>query len=123
MTREELDFTSQVCTTLRQSERLIKLGVKKETADCNMMLTIKGYQYRSGFDVNFYEKQNKNLGNYQPAWSLHRLLCMLSPDHIALLTLKILGKFIYRPEKMYREVINLIEQLIKSGNFPKKYLE
>jgi hypothetical protein len=118
-----MNLTSQVCTTLRQSERLIKLGVKKETADCNMMLTIKGYQYRSGFDMEVYLEQDKILGNYQPAWSLHRLLCMLSPDHIALLTLKILGKFIYRPEKMYREVINIIEQLIKSGDFPKEYLE
>lgn len=28
------NFKSQICTTREQSERLIALGLKKETADC-----------------------------------------------------------------------------------------
>ena len=29
-----MEFTSQVCTTKEQSERLLALGLKKETTDC-----------------------------------------------------------------------------------------
>ena len=31
----EMKFNSQICTTREQSERLIALGLKKETADCH----------------------------------------------------------------------------------------
>ena len=30
-----MKFTSQICTTKEQSEQLVALGLKKETADCH----------------------------------------------------------------------------------------
>ena len=30
----KFNFNSQICTTREQSERLLALGLKKETADC-----------------------------------------------------------------------------------------
>lgn len=32
-----LKFNSQICTTKDQSERLLALGLKRETADCVIM--------------------------------------------------------------------------------------
>lgn len=32
-----MEFNSQICTTKEQSERLLALGLKKETADCVIM--------------------------------------------------------------------------------------
>lgn len=91
-----MEFKSQVCTSVKQSKRLLKLGLKKETADF--------YYYAvQRFDGNEYE----NTGDYHccaildsddkkhfaylndtfdnevgeeyisyvvPAWSLHRLI-------------------------------------------------
>lgn len=31
---ESLKFNSQVCTTIKQSQHLLNLGLKPETADC-----------------------------------------------------------------------------------------
>lgn len=78
-----MNFKSQVCTTSKQSERLLALGLKKETADCNVMLTIRGEMYHIGFDMNRYRDMCFRYGldhNYQPAWSLHRLLKMLPQE-------------------------------------------
>lgn len=80
-----MNFKSQVCTTSKQSERLLALGLKKETADCNVMLTIRGEMYHIGFDMNRYRDMCFRYGldhNYQPAWSLHRLLKMLPQEVI-----------------------------------------
>ena len=43
MTNMETKFNSQICTSREQSERLLKLGLKKETAD--MMY----YQWSEGY--------------------------------------------------------------------------
>lgn len=75
-----MEFNSRICTTKEQSERLLALGLKKETADCNVMLTIRGEMYHIGFDMCRYRDYYFRYGrehNYQPAWSLHRLLEML----------------------------------------------
>lgn len=75
-----MEFNSRICTTKEQSERLLALGLKKETADCNVMLTIRGEMYHIGFDMCRYRDYYFRYGrehNYQPAWSLHRLLKML----------------------------------------------
>lgn len=95
-----MDFTSQICTTKEQSERLLALGLKKETADM-MLVRNFGYllnePYRAtvwdphtiSIHDNFQEfidsmtttlkgidKQYVNDG-YKPAWSLHRLIEMM----------------------------------------------
>ena len=80
-----MNFDSPICTTREQSERLLSLGVKKETADCNVMQTIRGELYYIGFDMLRYRDCCARYGrhhNYQPAWSLHRLLKMLPQEVI-----------------------------------------
>ena len=109
-------FTSQICTTREQSERLLALGLKKETADCNIMLTIRGCICKSGFDMQLYRDYCFRYGtdhNYQPAWSLHRLIEMLGVWYLEL----------WFNTDVYDQVITLIAERIEDGLFNKKYLE
>lgn len=80
----ELKFNSQVCTTIIQSQRLLDLGLKPETAD--MSLTVV-----CGAEIAQWVGELNNLGNIKvngidvpneeveniPAWSLHRLMEIL----------------------------------------------
>ena len=122
-----MEFNSQICTTEEQSKRLLALGLKKETADCNVMLTIRGERYHIGFDMCRYRDYYFRYGrehNYQPAWSLHRLLCLLPTEYIADIDFQqVMQDFVFRSQDMYDEVISCIETLIKEGYFYKEYLE
>jgi hypothetical protein len=105
---KELKFNSQICTTREQSERLLALGLKKETADmwyphfaktCPIPLVDETL---SSADI--------------PAWSLHRLIEMALKD------LYICGiSFVYNGE-VYEKVIGIIENQIHNELFPKQYL-
>lgn len=83
-----MEFTSQICTTKEQSERLLALGLKKETADMMYVVRVKDFR---GKDVpnavriyslcTWYKETSMNVGlekrEYIPAWSLHRIIEMM----------------------------------------------
>ena len=93
----EFNFKSQICTTKEQSERLLSLGLKKETADCYywqetepMYGEAAGIWHLETLDSKdsqeHFEYLDKNFGvcladdeehYFIPAWSLERLLEML----------------------------------------------
>ena len=133
-----MKFNSQICTSREQSERLLALGLKKETADMC-------YTYCNYSDRYELECRPPRLGDI-PAWSLHRLLCFL-PKHIQVydevwkfkrnLYLSIDEDFNIRYEEnidepcfdkifwaydIYQNCIDCIEWLIKQGYFNKEYL-
>lgn len=75
----ETKFNSQICTTREQSERLLVLGLKKETADMWRGFLVGGETLVPTEEVdlyNFYVEPT-------PAWSLHRLIEMM-PKNIAI---------------------------------------
>ena len=119
-----MDFNSQICTTRSQSERLLALGLKKETADmCWDTVTLHGTPVT-------YPSQEVWLDysiisdNHFPAWSLHRLLCLLPTEYIADIDFQqVMQDFVFRSQDMYDEVISCIETLIKEGYFDEEYLE
>ena len=127
-----MKFNSQICTTKEQSERLLALGLKKETADCQyaaLVVDWKGnpistpkwrfYDHNKGFIVQNFERMERI-----PAWSLHRLLCLLPTEYIADIDFqRIMQDFVFRSQDMYEEVISCIETLIEEGYFYKEYLE
>ena len=111
----ETKFNSQICTTREQSERLLKLGVKKETADMvhstivvldNLVDLISEHPWTARQEVTDY---------WYPAWSLHRLLCLYNCHYL---------EFMGEEEiaSVYDVVIEAIESAITGGYFNEKYL-
>lgn len=127
----EFNFKSQIATTTEQSERLIALGLKKETADMvHRSIGITPF--------NVWDKQEIE-DNFYPAWSLHRLIEMMPFDVIpeggfdncfTLIknypkgySVEYDGFSYYHKENIYDTIIEGIEHLIKEGYFNKEYLE
>lgn len=117
-----MKFNSQICTTKEQSERLLALGLKKETADMvyvdfgsgNFM--IRPYEWLSTTEID--------MDGFIPAWSLHRLLCLLPTEYTYDIDFQqIMQDFVFGSQDMYNEVISCIEILIEEGYFYKEYLE
>jgi hypothetical protein len=114
-------FNSQICTTRSQSEALLKLGLKKETAD--MFWWNDGYGFCAVISRPA-EKEDGEYGEVIPAWSLHRLIEMLN------IQMQTDGRYIYLADggfdahaSIYDNIIDCIEWLIKEGYFNKEYLE
>jgi hypothetical protein len=70
----KFNFKSTICTSRSQSERLLALGLKPETADM--------YHWESEGKIYTYVGQCSDI-NGIPAWSLHRLIEMM-PKNIAI---------------------------------------
>lgn len=101
----ENQLDSQTCTTEEQSQRLLDLGLKIETAD------MKGFDFTSvttSIDCTEYE----HLTAY-PAWSLHRLIC-LCDTNITISKDKL--------KDVYEQQISILETLIKTNQFNTDYL-
>lgn len=118
----KFNFKSQICTTIEQSERLIALGIKKETADCGIY-----YSELAGCDRMFAKIETEFEADEIPAWSLHRLIEMTKLK----VTLFLYGVKISHPQwerafvkhaNVWDNLCDCIEWLIKEGYFPKEYL-
>ena len=131
-----LKFNSAICTTREQSERLIALGLKRETADMHYYHTVdfEGSEvwYPSIIPYenvvlasDFVGETEICLENYTiPSWSLHRLLCLLPTEYICDIDFqRIMQDFIFGSQDMYDEVISCIKTLIEEGYFYEEYLE
>lgn len=105
------NFKSQVATSIEQSERLLALGLKKETADCvlpkkgNLPPLVMPYNKASIYTTL----------KIIPAWSLHRLIKLAYEnwrEDIVPIYLR----------NSYDTLIGRIEFLVKKGIFNKEYL-
>lgn len=103
-----MKFNTQVCTTREQSERLLALGLKKETADCH-------HWYAEGKWYTYIGKPNEF--NCVPAWSLHRLVSMCADNNFLSSNQISLYNF-----STYDRAIDLAEYLIIHNHFNKQYL-
>lgn len=126
-----MKFNSQICTTRVQSERLLALGLKKETADMCINLSheselVYSFSYSEALSLyhNYGLDRITNTDLLLPAWSLHRLLCLLPTEYTYDIDFQqIMQDFVFGSQDMYDEVISCIETLIEAGYFNKKYLE
>ena len=106
-----MEFKSQICTSRSQSEKLLALGLKKETADMYYQKLNDRWELRIGQPITY----GSLLGKYfYPAWSMHRLLEILSytPE---------LSDFAI--ELQYDAMIIHIANAIEANNINKDYLE
>ena len=118
-------FNSQICTTREQSERLLALGLKKETADMHYWK----YEITGKWSLAAmpYEEDNDI-----PAWSLHRLVSLCNTDNIKIAfnekdcwggnMLRISQRKSFEKDNLYDNLCDCIEWLIKEGYFNKEYL-
>lgn len=108
---DELNFNSQICTSREQSERLLALGLKPETADCHWA----NFALFEDYEVFVIHAGNPDDEDDIPAWSLHRLLCLYGADYTI--------KEVYNnAEECYGMLICAIETAIEEGDFNKEYL-
>ena len=139
----KLNFNSQICTTREQSERLLALGLKEETADMKYPCTREYYggvltEGTSSLPI-IIDTEDDDITEYDtPAWSLHRLIEMMPLDvvpeggfdNIFTLTknypsgysVEYDGFSYYHKKNIYDTLIEGIEHLIKEGYFNKEYL-
>lgn len=147
----KFNFNSQVCTSRSQSERLLALGLKEETADCNLSnYSLKGKGYQDDWQVgttpysdcleSWSAFAKDSCWELIPAWSLHRLieLCsqqicigkrkyfhtlhLINNEYVAYID-DIGDAYKYHDERdLYNSLISCIEWLIKEGYFNKEYL-
>ena len=135
----KFNFKSSVCTSREQSERLLALGLKKETADMCYQIAY--------WDCGFLKECSPSLiphniidgDRFIPAWSLHRLWDILPEDvevdDSRYVTSHLEGKkaIVYhdygchyynfdKKNNIYDNIIDCIEWLIKKGYFNKEYL-
>lgn len=138
------DFTSQICTTKEQSERLLALGLKNETADCCWE-----YKPKHLADTNYdwVVTTHSPIGTDIPAWSRHKLLEML-PTKLEYYGVELVvtkhsayyQNWYWGPDgeprwicigngkagtsdNIYEHIVSVIEWLINKGYFNKEYLE
>ena len=137
----KFNFKSQICTTREQSERLLALGLKKETAD--MVHYISASMKEWGILATPWRDDYEGCKFYSPAWSLHRLWELLGKikkykgedellyPRISLEEYDVIlknPKSIWvrqnfcSPKGEYENIINCLEELIKEGYFNKEYL-
>lgn len=81
----KFNFNSQVCTSKVQSERILALGLKKKTAD--MVYTYEREEHGDNYYWNLEVLEGPwdsyiwpSNGTFIPAWSLHRLLSLISRE-------------------------------------------
>lgn len=147
-----MKFYSQICTTKEQSERLLALGLKKETADMHHYHTVDFEENEVWYPsiipyenvgVAFYFVGETEIcleNNTIPAWSLHRLIEImpqwihtidgsfkLTIDQGKLVCYREISDevqtFVFGHTSLYDSIIDIIEKLIKEDHFNKEYLE
>ena len=117
----ETKFNSQICTTREQSERLLALGLKRETAD--MVWT---HAYYSTWvatakenPLYFHEADEDTI----PAWSLHRLIEMMDLDFHTRGHYVIFEDTEFMESKnIYDNLCDCFQWLIEDNRFNKEYL-
>lgn len=147
---KDMEFNSQICTTKEQSERLLKLGVKVETADMTRTSANKfAYDFPYIASIRFLITNKwAKFSDIEPAWSLHRLIemmpCGFQDEHYRNFVLKVDSQdisYVYNYvddegygqsdsidvddiyHNLYDGIIAHIKWLIKKGLFNKEYLE
>lgn len=128
-----MNFKTKISTTREQSEKLLALGVKPETADMCYNL----YFASAPPEINNYGADLYKDRCFIPSWSLARLLemmpqyidkreevlLMIEPPLIVYYDTRYKGQqhFTTYPD-IFDNCISMIDWLIRNGHFKKEYL-
>lgn len=111
----DFNFETQVCTSKEQSEHLLSLGIKTETADCYLYIDSEGItpvvrpycEIMEKLDILPFDAE------IVPAWSLHRLIKIGFHKGIGIVP----------SNNAFGCVISIMEKRIQNGVFNKNYLK
>lgn len=133
--KNNLKFNSAICTSRFQSERLLALGLKNETADMTIHIKNDGgwyvtadpfYEWEDDVDILPTLEETEQI---LPAWSLGRLIKLMPRTAIihteegdARIDIDMYAIEILVSDDSIAEAVSIIEWLIKEGNFNKEYL-
>ena len=133
--KTKFNFKSQICTTREQSERLLSLGLKKETADMTIHIKNDDGWYVTAEPFYEWEDDMNTIPSLEepepilPAWSLGRLIKLMLRTTImhtqegdTRIDIDIYAIEILVSDDPIAEAVSVIEWLIKEGNFNKEYL-
>ena len=127
----KFNFKSAICTSRSQSERLLALGLKRETADmrydCIGRMSDTEMIYREkpiiGPVISYYDI---------PAWSLHRLIFLTNTNDIKIAfnekdcwggdICRFSQRKVFEKDNLYDNLCDCFDWLIKEGYFNKEYL-
>jgi len=113
----KFNFKSAICTSREQSERLLALGLKKETADAIIPIKFNPDKAPILVPQDFWISDDPFYRNIRegsiPAWSLGRLL--------EIMRMKASSQIVPLDDTFDR-LIEGIETRIKEGYFNKEYL-
>lgn len=130
-----MNFKTPISTTREQSERLLALDVRPETADCYIECAPSGKDFtyiRQTYNEDIFKRSN-----VIPSWSLARLLEMMPQyiDEMEEVLLMIEPPLIFHYDTRYKgqqhfttnpnifdNCIAMIDWLIRNGYFNKEYL-
>lgn len=116
----KFNFNSQVCTDKNQSERLLASGLKKETADCFLML-VGDLGGSDLYTIRFGAPYEGWTEGVIPAWSLGRLLELIK--HSDICHYNDFGCIrLYIDLDDFETCITMISYMVKEGYFNKEYL-
>lgn len=130
-----MNFGSQICTTREQSERLLALGLNKETADMTIHIKNNDGWYVTAEPFYEWEDDMNTIPSMEetepilPAWSLGRLIKLMPRTAIlhtqegdTSIDIDMYAIEILVSDDPIAEAVSVLEWLIKEGNFNKKYL-
>lgn len=142
----EFNFKSSPCTSIEQSERLLVLGLKKETADCYWFYCDIAKEWKCTI-LSSTQVFKDYPTTVIPAWSLGRLIEMLPgliypkeelPSFSGYAYLNLTNIVVWynytdydmedrtliswRGNGVFSAVVDAVEWLIKEGYFNKEYL-
>ena len=119
-----MEFNIQVCTSRQQSQKLLEIGLKQDTAD----MVYQPHYNKDGVLENYFEPKilkgamrkyvinnDEAFKDYIPAWSLNRLLDLYVPvgdPNMWSIT-----------DVNFDRLVEYIRFAIINGNFPKDYLQ
>ena len=118
----EMKFNTQVCTNRQQSQKLLKIGLKRETADMVHLPHYKDDVLEYYFDPKILKglmrkcviENDEDFKDCIPAWSLNRLLDIYMPvGDPSMWSLK---------DVNFDKLIHCIRMAIINGDFPNEFL-
>ncbi len=126
-----MNFASQICTTKEQSERLLALGLKRETADCILVENAFKKDSYLTFSIADIDEtlENEMRDEPIPAWSLHRLIEMCNKTQFGMTIgiyrdeVTVDGDLFEVYDNTYGNLISIIEWLIGLEKFNENYLD